>query len=235
MSLKQYRSVPDLMQMLVDLQQRVGSLETGKRLGNASIDNGELVIKGGDINVRSDAGNLVTKIQHGIYPTVQYFPGDMADPTDRTSIFGWRPGGNAALQLSVEQIAGDLQRGGKLLLQRDSLYLAVQNSPDGLPEAYLSIGAQGPEIIRFQGKMLSNQQAANDAMIFGTSSISAGFGAASFAFTYPFSSTPVVLYSLQSAGTAVAHDLSVIDNTGFTVAWATGTTAKFITWAAFRV
>lgn len=234
MSLRLQRLNPDLIQLIVDLQNRVQTLETAKRLGNASVDNGELIVKGGDITVRSSVGNLVTKVSHGTSPTIQYFPGDLISSPDRTSMFSWRPDGNAALQLSVENNTTGAQDGGKLLLQKDRLYLSVQ--PNVGNEAYMSIGVQGSEIFRFQGKWgVNNQVASSDGIVFGQSAISAGFGAASFAFTYPFTNTPIVLYSLQDAGAMPAHGLSAVSNSGFTVTWAAGTTAKFISWVAFRV
>lgn len=234
--MRKFREVPELLGMLSDLNKRVGALETSRRLGNASIDAGELNIVGGNLNVRSDAGNLVTSMHHGNIPTIQYFPGDNPNPTRRTSMFAWQAGDGAALQLSCEISAGDTQSGGKLLLLPNGLYLALQRPSK--PEVYISMAQNSSydEHFRFQGRWIAdNQFGDNDAIIFGIANVGAGFGAAGIAFTYPFDTTPIVLYSLFNSGTAVAHDLSTLDNTGFTVAWATGTTAKIITWAAFRV
>jgi hypothetical protein len=151
-------------------------------------------------------------------------------------MFGWLAPDGAAWQASCENSPSGQQNGGKLLLLPNGLYLSMQRPSK--PEAYLSIAQFNAydEHFRFQGRWIGdNQFGDTDAVIFGQTTIAAGFGACAFSFIFPFDRTPVILYSMSNAGTAVAHDLSAIDNTGFTVAWATGTTAKTITWAAFRL
>ena len=123
--LKQQRQLPDLLDYIAELEKRISSLETSRRLGNASIDGGALTVRGGDINVRSNNDNLVTKIQHGTIPTIQYFPGDVAVPTSRTTMFGWLASDGSAWQASCETISTDQQSGGKLLLLENTLYLSM--------------------------------------------------------------------------------------------------------------
>jgi hypothetical protein len=237
MRLQQRREVPDLLDLFIQLQDRISSLETGRRLGNSSVDNNELIVRNGDFTVRNTNNNRTLQLQHGNVPNIQFFPNDIEPPPNRATIFSWNPGDAAALELNVNRVDSvthiGVQDGGKVLLTKGGSYFSHQ--PEVGAESYVSFGVVAPETIRFKGKWSKTQVDATDACVFGQDSFGAGFGGASYGFGTAFSTLPIILYSLVSAGTAVAHDLASADNTGFTVSWATGTTAKTISWMAFRV
>jgi hypothetical protein len=238
MTVKQQRTKPDLVNQLADFNKRLAALETANRLGTSSVDAGELAIRGGDVTVRSDNGNKVTQLLHGTNPSIRMYPGDNPTPLYRANIFSWLPADGSALQLSVERNNDGAQFGGKVLLLPNGAYYTVQRP--GKPEVYISLAQFGiyDEHFRFQGRWISDDQITSaDGIVMGKSAIGAGFGAAGFAFIYPFDRVPIVLYSLADTTGAVmpANGLSTLDQTGFTVAWATGTTAKTISWVAFRI
>jgi len=232
--IRQHREMPDLLKQIEELYRRVVALEQGKRLGNTSLDGGELSIRGGDIVVRSSDDTPVTRIEHGNAPRIRFYPNDGVDDLEST-ILAWenQDNGGSAIQMNVQQ-PDNVQDGGKLLLMNRSLYLSLQRN--ALPECYMSIGESFsyPEHFRFRGRWrVGDQSDSDDAIVFGISNVAAGFGAASFNFIQAFDTAPFMMYSIFSAVGPVSHNLTAVSNTGFTVGWS-GTTAKTIYWQAWR-
>src|SRR6185503_17779822 len=228
---RQHREQPDLLKMVADLQRRLVALENSRRLGNASIDGGELTVRGGDIVVRNDNNEEVLRIQHGAAPTVTLTP-DYGLDAYKASIFAWESEGQgAALEMGIRTSA-DVRDGSKLLLMKDVAYLT--HSPNGGEEAFLSISQYAAATLYLRGKWLvGDQREASDAIVFGIESIGAEFGAASVNFTIPFDSTPFFTYSLFSSVGPVSHNIATLSSSSFTISWS-GTTAKTIYWQAWR-
>jgi hypothetical protein len=232
--IRQHREMPDLLKQIEELYRRVVSLENGRRLGNTSLDGGELSIKGGDIVVRAPDGAAVTRIEHGNEPRIRFYPNEGVDTLD-SQILAWENSGNggSALQMNIQQ-PGNIQDGGKLLLMNTAVYLSLQRALQA--ECYFSIGESTsyPEHFRFRGRWrVGVQQDSDDAIVFGIESVAAGFSAASFNFAQTFDTAPFLVYSILSAVGPVSHNLTAVSTTGFTVGWS-GTTAKTIYWQAWR-
>jgi hypothetical protein len=233
--IRQHRETPDLVKRLADMERRLTIVETAKRLGNSSIDSGQLTLRNGDLVVVDDDGDTTLKIAHGEIPYIEMRP-NTVEGGYSTIQFAWESDSNGASHQVHIQDANDIHDGGKLLLNRNTSYLSHQ--PAFTPETYVGVGNHGgawSNHIRMRGRWVYNDGFDNqDAIVFGYENIAAGFGAASFSFPYAFDTIPIVLYSMYNAGTAIASDLSALGTTGFTVSWASGTTAKTIGWAAFR-
>jgi hypothetical protein len=235
---KRYRNTEDLIAQIAQLHERVESLETAQRLGSSSIDSGQLTLTNGDLAITDANGNVTMRLQHGATPSLYMDPGVVAGGW-HSRIQTWESDSSGAtLEQRIENSNG-FRDGGKLLLNRSTSYLSHQ--PLVGNECYVAVGAHSTlnsgysEHFRFRGRWIANDGFDNqDGVVCGYSDIEAGYGAASFAFPFTFDSIPIVVYSLYNSGTAVAHDLSAISASGFTVAWATGTTAKTIGWVAFR-
>jgi hypothetical protein len=232
--IKQHREPADLLAMVADIDRRLRIQETARRLGNASIDGGRLTLRNGDLVVVDDNDNVTLLISHGATPAITMIPSTVEGGYAATQ-FAWESDANgASYEVHIEDGSSN-QDGGKLLLNRDAAYLSRQ--PSSGPEAFLKVGNIGGYIehIQFKGRWVINDGfGSDDAVIFGYSDIVAGFGAVSFNFPFAFDKAPIVVFSMLNAGTAVAADLSALSTTGFTVAWATGTSAKTIGWVAYR-
>jgi hypothetical protein len=231
---RQFRQMPDLLKQIEELYRRVTAVENAKRLGNSSLDGGELSIKGGDIVVRSEDDTPVTRIEHGDEPRIRFYPNEGVANLE-SQILAWENPGNggSAIQMNVQQ-PGNVQDGGKVLLMNTVVYLSLQRA--GLNECYFSIGESSlyPEHFRFRGRWrVGDQSNSDDAIVFGILNVGAGFGAASITFQQTFDTAPFVTYSILSAVGPVSHNLTAVSTTGFTVGWS-GTTAKTIYWQAWR-
>lgn len=230
--IRQHRELPDLLDMVAQLQKRVQVLETARRLGNTSLDGGELSIRGGDIVVRATSGNPVIRLEHSGQPTMRFYPEGVNNFEGR--LFGWESGDSGAvLELNMQQ-GGNVQDGGKVLLMNKGAVLSYQ--PNGAPEVFLWLApdAAHQEHIRFRGRWIVGEQFdSQDALVMGIENVGAGFGAASFNFPTAFDTAPFMMYSIFSAVGPVSHNLTAVSASGFTVGWS-GTTAKTIYWQAWR-
>src|SRR5688572_32655963 len=103
MTIRQHRDRPDLLEQIAQLQQRIETLENARRLGNTSLDGGELSIRGGDIVVRSNSGNQVIRMEHSGQPTMRIYPEGVNDFEGR--IFGWEDRKSTRLNSSHSQIS----------------------------------------------------------------------------------------------------------------------------------
>lgn len=216
------------------MESRLATLESARRISNTSIDSGQLTVRNGDIVVVDQNNEMTMQIVHGNVPIIRMRPSNSPDGYE-VAQFAWQSATmGATLETHIEKNDGT-RDGGKLLLQKNAVYLSHQ--PQTGAEAFLACGdlGLGTEHMRFRGRWVyNNGYDEQDAVIFGFDNVAAGFGASSYAFPFAFDQIPIVLCNIFNSGTAVAWDLSALSNTGFTVAWATGTTAKTVMWAAFR-
>ena len=231
--IRQHRSKPDLLTQLAELTRRITALENARRLGNASVDGGELTVRNGDIVVRSSGGADVLRIVHGTVPQIVMTPDSGLD-SYKVAMYAWESvDQGAALTLAVQENDGD-QDGGKLLLMRDSVFLSRQ--PSSGEESYLSLGyyLDVPEAFYLRGKWnVGVQSSSQDAIVMGQEDVAAGFGAATVNFPIAFATTPFFMYSIFSAVGPVSHNITALSASSFTIGWS-GTTAKTIYWQAWR-
>jgi hypothetical protein len=232
-NIKRFRETPDLVTKLADMERRLALLENTRRIGTTSIDSGRLVVNQGDIVFVDSDGHATMTLQHGDTPVIRMLPG--TQPGYHAALFAWDSGDFGAIyEQHIEQQDGT-RDGGKLLLQKNAAYLSHQ--PASGAEAFIAVGdlGLGTEHFRLRGRWPYNTgYDEQDAIICGFDSFGAGFGASSYSFPFTFDQVPIVICNIMNAGTAVAWDLSAVSTSGFSVAWATGTTAKTVMWVAFR-
>lgn len=230
--IRQHRETPDLLTKIAELQRRIMALETGRRIGNTSLDGGELSIRNGDIVVRNIDNEPVTRLEHGDSPRIRFYP--VGDNNLLGNILAWESGSDGVgIQMNVES-PGNVQDGGKILLMDGTVYLSYQPA-DGT-EIYLNLAPNSAyrEHFYFRGRWIVNDQLNDeDAIVMGQSDIGAGFGAATINFPIAFDTAPLLMYTLFSAVGPVSHDLTTLSSSSFTVGWS-GTTAKTIYWQAWR-
>lgn len=234
--MKAFRKLRDAADIIADLERRIATLETARRISSASIDGGELSVRGGDIVVRGSNDEPTLSIKHGDIPEIDMQPNAEVFQDYRLKMFGWESGGQgAALQLSVAQLNGDntdTQDGGKVLLMRDVTYLSHQ--PKVGNETFISMNAADTECFQFQGKWPNASNYSHDALSAGSVAVAAGFGSIAITYTTPFATTACVVYGLVNTAGAVTHSLTAQSTAGFTVTWS-GTLAKVLNWWTFRV
>jgi hypothetical protein len=230
--IKQHREVPDLIQLIADLNKRVGTLESANSLGNASIDGGELTVRGGDIVVRNSNDEEVLRIAHGTKPKIVMHP-DAGLDDFYSMLFSWESvSQGAAIQASIYNSSDD-QDGGKLLLMRNAAYLSHQ--PDSAEETYIALSEHDAfnNHISFKGLFLQSRIHGDEPWEMGYDSIGAGFGAISYAFAYPYDQVPQIIYSISGATANFNHCVVSPSTTGFTIGWSDAL-AHTVSWVAIR-
>lgn len=229
-----HRSRRDLLEIIAELQVRVDKLETTRRLGSAAVESGELVLNGGDLVVKNDAGEVVLRILHGNTPEVRMTP--TGGPTDyRATSFSWEHEALGTIWQAGIQKPDGSQDGGKLLLMQTGSYLSFQ--PASGDEVYLGLGtiSGNDDSVYLRGRFVNGYiNDGKEALVAGSVSIGAGVSSYSHTYSPTFATAPVVVYGLLNSAGAVTHSLTASSTSGFTVAWS-GTLAKTLFWAAFRV
>jgi hypothetical protein len=228
------RTNPNLFDIIANLEERIRRLETAPRLSSTSIDSGQLVLKGGDIVVQNDDGEVVLRILHGNVPEIRMTPTG-GDTDYRAYQYSWEHDTMGTVYQAGIQDATGAQDGGKLLLMQSGSYLSYQ--PAAGNEVYISLGALSgfDEGLYFRGRWPTNVVVdGTEALAMGSVNIAAGVSSYSHTYGTPFATAPGVVYGLLNSAGAVTHSLTASSTSGFTVAW-TGTLAKTLYWWAFRL
>jgi hypothetical protein len=224
-----------LYDIIEGLEERIRTLETSRRLGSASVDSGELTVRGGDIVVRNSSGDAVLRILSGNSPEIQMTPAGNVAQDYQLATYAWESEGQgAALQLSVERLTPTpVQSGGKLLLMAGGTYLSHQ--PEASTESFYSAGAFGDGILVMKGKFRNGVSSMGDeAVVCGSTSVAAGVSTYTFTYPVPMTTAPAVVYGILNTAGIVDHALTAQTTTSFTVVWS-GTLAKVINFWAFRI
>lgn len=228
-----YRRSEDLLDKINELEKRIKALERGNRIGNTSIDSGELRINSGIISVRNNAGIKVLEMNHGegTYPKIVYTPiGDADDSQGVLEAVDFSGTTQIAIYVSKSDFAVN---GGKVLLWGKGAILSHQ--PNVGIESYLSVGYIQDEELHFRGRWANQiQYEPQDALYMGTFSTGAGFTSWTHSYFQPFATTTVPVVSLLNSGGALTWCLTAQSTSSFTVAW-TGSADKIINFWAFRM
>jgi hypothetical protein len=219
-NIQQYRSVPDLLDMIRGLEKRLSTMETNRRLGSSSIDNGSLIVNNGDVVIKDDTGVERVKLTHGINPSTYYRAANASDAVRARQVAFADGSGVTNFQSYIVRDSDGAGDGGKLVLSKDYTYLSHQ--PASGEETFIGLSAYAAynNHFLFRGKWISDDQFASwNSVYMGTVSIAAGFGAYSQVYDYPYPTTPLVLYTITGATANFNHCLVNSDANGFTIGW----------------
>lgn len=211
---------PTADEHFVSLERRVSAVESNRRFGFTSFDEGFVKIVGALAEVR-------------------FVPPDSTYLSSFSSIFSFYYGSNnagAVLQMDNERIdiAGNFfQEGGKVQLFTDGAVLSFLREFSGLPEAYLWLGAQGVATIEMKGRFPEIQADGEQAVLAGTSDLGAGFGSFTYTYFTAFVSTAVPIVTILNSGGVITWNLTAQSTSSWTVTWS-GTAAKTINYWIFR-
>lgn len=214
-----YRSKPDLIDQIARLEKRVATLESGRRLGSSSIDNGTLVVRNGDISVRDEDDNERVKLTHGVNPSTYYRPKDSSDGV-RARQVAFASGGVTSFQSYMVRDSDGFGDGGKLLLTKEYAYLSHQ--PFAGEETFIGLSAYSAynNHFLFRGKWISDAQFQPwNALYMGTIDVAAGFGGIIWNYDYEYPALPLLTYSITGAAANFNHCITAQSTTGFTISW----------------
>lgn len=226
----------DIVEYVGEIMNRLDASETVKRIGTTAIEDGNLVVRNGDIIVSETAGNVVFKLLHGATPEMRFFPIGVGD-THRISIFAQNDGFfGEVLFMNVETNPGAVVDGGKLIISDQMTILSFQPLASGGNESYIWLNNPGtPEVIDIQCKWPNQMQSSSLQGVYpGQASLGAGFSSYTHTYFTSFASTAVPIVTLFNSGGTVSWNLTAQSTSSFTVTWS-GTTAKVINWWVFRV
>lgn len=228
---------PDILEFIAGAYKRIEAGETVQRAGFTAIEDGDFVVRNGDIIVSETEGNVVFRLLHGTTPEMRFFPIGIAD-THRISFFAKNDDFfGETLFISVETNPGAVVDGGKVILSNTMTILSYQPLASGGNEAYLWFAADpsNPEAISVQGKWFNALQGSSlDGIYTGQDSLGAGFSSYTHTYFVAFATTPVPIVTLFNSGGVVSWILTAQSTSSYTVSWS-GTTAKTINWWVFRI
>lgn len=218
--LKTYRENPDLLQSIRQLHSRVGVLETGRRLGSSSIDNGTLVIRNGDLSIRDDDNNERILMTHGFQPSVYFRARDATDGVRTRQVAFSGESGKTSFQIYMVRDSDGAGDGGKILLRQDYAYFSHQ--PQGAEETFIGLSSVEayPNHFLFRGKWMSDDQHSSwNALYMGTINVAAGFGGIIWSYDYDYPALPLLTYSITGAAANFSHCITAQSTSSFTISW----------------
>jgi len=225
------RDREDLVDVVIKLEKRIADLETAMRIGNTSIDTGELTVRGGDIVIQNDSGVEVLRIKQGFIPEIQFTP--MGGDSNKLTISAWEFGtsGSSVLELASKTGIGQ-QDGGKVLLYSGNTYLSYQ--PLVGEEVLIALSSSEPESIWVRGTWLPGYAFdSHQALITDQIDVGSGWSGLIWGYSTVMSGTMVPIITIKNS-VPVAWCITAQDNSGGTVSWA-GTDPKTVNLWGFRL
>lgn len=222
----------DLIDEVVSLNERVDQLQSSLQIGNTTIEQGSLIMRGGDIIMVDPANNdevILRFINEPELPAMRFTPLGPTD-THQITLYGYDdPVADQAVQFVVEESSSEDADGGKLFLRRLDTVLSWHPFASGGEEIYIWLNFALNGSIAMRGRFLNKQNEAQSAFFTGQDSIGAGFGGATRTYSTAFANAPSPIVTiLDSAGPTDVHWLlSSSTTSSFAVDW-TGTAAKTI-------
>lgn len=227
---------PDIIEFVAGAYRRIEAGETFQRAGFTAIEDGNFVVRNGDIIVSETTNQIVLRILHGPEPQIRFFPIGTND-VHRINLFAQTDDTfGETFFIMVETNPGAVVDGGKIILSNDTTILSFQPLASGGNESYLWLNYPGaPEVLDMQGKWMNQFQTTTQQGLYpGQASLGGGFGSYTHTYFSAFASTVVPIVTLFNSGGTVSWNLTAQSTSSFTVTWS-GTTAKTINWWVFRV
>lgn len=251
MTTSRYRADPrrpqakvSLTDIVEDMYRRLRSGETAPRIGNTSIDDGNLTVRNGDIIVSLTDGTEVLRIVHGDVPEIRYFATGV-DSDRMGAVWGEDVSydlgsGFGIVDTTVMRIGvydstipeDHVNDGGEFeaTLTDASIRYEPNNGDNTLRFTLNQYGRIDPfkDVLYFQGKWDINFDfGADGAISTGSIDVSAGFGSFTWFYTQTFASKIAPIVGLVNAGGALTWVITEMPNDKFSVDWS-DLTAKTI-------
>lgn len=232
MSSKYQTDPNDLIQALAALRQRVSVLERTTRAGNTGIDRGNLVVNGGDIIIKNNAGIDVIRMFQDNPPEIRFAP--IGSDSDHVASFYSQDetiNGTAqtAGYLQIRTVPGLVADGGYIKTFKDGAILGWTDNATGDVGSYETglINSQ-TGTLRIVGRWLNLvQTSASDALF--TGSIATGVAnSATLNYNTPFATSMVPIIGFVSTAGAIAWSVTAQSSASFTVSWGGAAAAKVL-------
>lgn len=224
----------DIISHIIELGDRVSAQEVATRAGHTSIEDGNFIVRNGDIIVSETDDTVVMRIFHGDIPEIQMFPLGEND-THLVSFIGFDfdedpsfP--NQATQLYVARVSDLEPDGGKVLLSRDASIISYQ--PFGANEMYIRMDELG---FLFHGIWTNQfQGSVADALYMGWFTATSGFSTWTHTYFFPFTTIVAPVFTVGVSGTTIQWGIENFSASSFIIRFSTTTGNKFVTFWNFR-
>lgn len=230
---------PDLVTFVTQLFKRVAEGDSSLRVGHTAIEDGNFVVRNGDIIVSESDDTVVMQILHGAIPEIRFFPlGSIT--THRASLTAVDfstalDGSDLSVQLGVETDPGAIVDGGKVLLAQSSAILSHQPDASGGQESYLWLNFGFNEIANYRGRWLDQVQVdTHQGLYMGAFNATAGFSTWTHTYFSPFATTMVPVCTVGVSGSTLSWGLDSYSSSQFTLRFSTTAGTKMVTFWNFR-
>jgi hypothetical protein len=224
----------DIISHVIELGDRVSAQEVATRAGHTSIEDGNFIVRNGDIIVSESDDTVVMRLFHGAIPDIEMYPLGETD-THLISLFAFDFNSdpvtpNQAVQLYIAR-ASDLDvDGGKVLLTKDYSILSWQ--PFGGLESYIRLDSFG---FLFHGIWTNQGQAsASDGIYTGWFTATSGFSTWTHTYFFPFTTIVAPVFTVGVTGTTIQWGIENFSASSFIIRFSTTSGNKFVTFWNFR-
>ncbi len=227
----------DIVSYVRDISDRVSSQEQALKSGHTAIEDGDFVVRNGNILVSESDDSVVLRIKHGEVPEINMWPlGDI--DTHQVTLLGYDDAnGGQALALLVETNPGLSPDGGKLLLSKE--YSVFSHQPNIGNESYIwlnSLWGITEEVALYRGRWSDQIQAdSNMGLYMGAFTATSGVSTWTHTYFTPFSTTIAPLFTVGVNGTTIQWGIDNYSTSSFVIRFSSTSNNKFVTFWNFRL
>lgn len=223
------RGQKDIVAHVIELSDYIAQQGTAPRAGFTAIEDGNFVVRNGDIIVSESDDTVVMQIKHGDIPEIRFFPLG-ANDTHVASLFGYDSDSNPAdpnqtIQLYIARESDMEPDGGKVQLQKNLAVFSLQRV--GEDEVFIQLDDFG---FYFQGFWLNQGQATSlDGVYTGAFTATSGFSTWTHTYFTPYASNIVPVFTSGVNGTTIQWGIENYSASSFIARFSTTAGNKFIT------
>lgn len=223
------RGQKDIVAHVIELSDHIAQQGTAPRAGFTAIEDGNFVVRNGDIIVSESDDTVVMRILHGDIPEIRMFPLG-ANDTHVASLFAYDSNSNPddpeqTVQLYIARESDFEPDGGKIQLQKEIAVLSLQRV--GEDEIFIQLDDAG---YYFQGFWLNSTQATSlDGIYTGAFTATSGFTTWTHTYFTPYASNIIPVFTSGVNGTTIQWGIENYSASSFIARFSTTTGNKFMT------
>ncbi len=227
----------DIVSHVIALGDRIASQEQALKAGHTAIEDGDFIVRNGNILVSESDDTVVLRIKHGEVPEINMWPLGDTD-THQVTMLGYDDAlGSQAIVTLVETTPGLVPDGGKVLLARE--YALFSHQPNGGNESFIWLNSQQgitEEIALYRGRWSDQSQYdSNMGLYMGAFTASSGVSTWTHTYFTPFSTTIAPLFTVGISGGTVTWGIDSYSTSSFVIRFGATGSNKFVTFWNFRL
>ncbi len=228
------KSQKDIVEYIVSLGERLASKEVSLQAGHTAIEDGDFVVRNGDIIVSETEGDVVLRILHGVQPEIRMFPLGEGD-THRVTLYAYDDvSAGQGTTYTVEKDDGTQDGGQVILTKSDALYGYFPATGNRL--FFWLNGGGLPGVTLYYGKWTNQQQGTGEQGLYmGTFVATSGFSTWTHTYFTPFDSAIIPICTVMHSGSTIEWVLDSFSTSQFTVRFSSTANNKTINFWNFRV